>query len=247
MNEMKNTIEEIKKQMDAIQSDFANNSGMITSITEVFNNAVNQAEEDLRAFKDHVIKYEGDEKLLAINLVDTKKAIEELSQSLSEKNQAIVDQEKMTTELKEITSNLISDHEAMINQNQVDEGKLAGLKTDHQEKTTAKNNLLATIDTKVKSNHEELEAAKSSYIAMLEDYGIWEFIFSKLEAPEIEILAIIAINRGISTEEIKAKAENVQAVFVTRSVSKLEADGKIIQNENGTWDLSMELISKIKD
>ena len=175
------------------------------------------------------------------------KSIEELKQALQEKNQAIVDQEKMTVELKDITSKLISDHEAMSNQNKVDESKLASLTTEHQEKTTARENLLATIDTKVKSNQDELEAAKSSYISMLENYGIWEFIFSKLEAPEIEILAIIAINRGISTEEIKAKAENVQAVFVTRSVSKLEADGKIIQNDNGTWDLSIQLLSQIKD
>ena len=247
MSEMKNTIEEIKRQMDAIQSDFANNSGMINSITDVFNNAVKQAEEDLRGFKEHVIKHESDDKLLASNLIDTKKAIEELKQSLIEKTQEITNQEKMTIEFTDITSKLNVDHEAMINQNTVDGGKLAGLKTEHQEKTVAKNNLLATIDTKVKSNQDELEAAKSSYATMLEDYAIWQFIFSKLEAPEIEILAIIAKNRGISTEEIKVKAENVQAVFVTRSVSKLEADGKIIQNENGTWDLSIQLLSQIKD
>jgi hypothetical protein len=73
-------------------------------------------------------------------------------------------------------------------------------------------------------------------------YTVWDYLLSRIDQPEVEIMSIIASKRKISQDDIKQSAKSVSPVFVGRAISKLEADGKIVQDEEGKWDLDPSLL-----
>ncbi|MCY3412054.1 MAG: hypothetical protein INQ03_10525 [Candidatus Heimdallarchaeota archaeon] len=61
-----------------------------------------------------------------------------------------------------------------------------------------------------------------------------------LDKAEVELLNIIRLNPGKSTEELKELGENIMPVVVMRMISKLVADG-VIEDIDGTWSISNKL------
>jgi hypothetical protein len=70
-----------------------------------------------------------------------------------------------------------------------------------------------------------------------------------IDIPEFEVLKIIQNNGPLTITDLKKFALSVSPVLITRTISKLEADEKIVQNEDGYWyftdQLNQELIDDI--
>ena len=129
------------------------------------------------------------------------------------------------------------------NKSNLDQFKI--LEAELTEKTIARDEIETSIETRVQSNVDQLNIEKDKLKDVIDEYFIWDYLKSKIEAPEIEIIAIIARSRNISTDEIKKAATTISPVFVNRSISKLDADGKIVQNDEGKWDIASSLLSTL--
>ncbi|MHA2254267.1 MAG: hypothetical protein ACXAD7_28220, partial [Candidatus Kariarchaeaceae archaeon] len=73
-----------------------------------------------------------------------------------------------------------------------------------------------------------IEAAmKAGYIKMGDDYST---------IPEYEILKLILdSDSGLSIEEIKQRVSSVTPVHISRTISKLEAEDRIVEEEDSKW------------
>ncbi|MCE7734083.1 MAG: hypothetical protein GPJ54_04335 [Candidatus Heimdallarchaeota archaeon] len=122
--------------------------------------------------------------------------------------------------------------------------------TDLQDKLQQKisNREFTETETKdqIDAKQLELDTAKTESQDIIDKNVIWDFLKSKIDSPEIDILSVIAGTRNISSDEIKKRASSISAVLITRSISKLEADGKIVATPQGNWDLAPPLLAELE-
>ena len=188
---------------------------------------------------------ENEIKLLESNIANEKTIIANLKTDTSKQTPEIETKKSKKQELESITQESQKKLDALIGEVKVNEAKKADLERELLEKESTLANKEAEIDSKVASNQSELDQAEASFNAIVDDNQIWDFLFKTMESPEIEIMAIISLQRNISTDTIKSQAKSVSPVFVGRSLGKLESDGKIVQTPEGNWDLSPELLNVI--
>lgn len=128
------------------------------------------------------------------------------------------------------------------------ESKIQSGETNLGEKRLQKEELDKSINTKVEENEKKLQEEKDKSAVIKAKYAVWDYLKTKLENPEIEIMAIIAREGKITTEDLKKQTSGtISAVFIGRSISKLEADGKIIAEAESTWSISPALLTSISD
>ena len=123
---------------------------------------------------------------------------------------------------------------------------ISTMKQQLDQKRSARETLLANLDKEVEEVTFKLEEAKKKLQSLAEEYSGMDYLMSSdlMQTPEVEILAIVAAQRPVSSEAIKDQVKSVSAVLVTRTITKLEADGMIV-SKDGLWDLSDDLIKKI--
>ncbi|MHA2171786.1 MAG: hypothetical protein ACXAB7_18075 [Candidatus Kariarchaeaceae archaeon] len=68
-----------------------------------------------------------------------------------------------------------------------------------------------------------------------------------IDIPEFEVLKIIQNNGPLTITDLKKFALSVSPVLITRTISKLEADEKIVQNEDGYWYFTEQLNQELID
>ena len=123
---------------------------------------------------------------------------------------------------------------------------ISTMKQQLDQKRSARETLLANLDKEVEEVTFKLEEAKKKLQSLAEEYSGMDYLMSSdlMQTPEVEILAIVAAQRPVSSEAIKDQVKSVSAVLVTRTITKLEADGMIV-SKDGLWDLSDDLIKKV--
>ncbi len=124
--------------------------------------------------------------------------------------------------------------------------QISDLENQIKQKQEAKESLLSNLDAKVESIKKQLDEAKAKLASIDETYSAMNYLMNSglLETPEVEILSIVAAQRPVSNDAIKDQVKSVSPVLVSRTITKLEADGMIV-NKDGLWDLSDNLLSKL--
>ncbi len=245
MSELKELIENTNKTMDTLVNELTSHKSMLSNISTAFKDAINSTNEEIETLKSEISKLENEIKILNENIDERNKSISNNKNAIADITSQLNQQENKISELNSKISEYTSKLEELQNKNSVSEVKKTELEADLKNKQNAKEDLLKSIDEKVQVNNKELEHEKQELAKVMEENQIWEYLYGKMEAPEIEILAIIASHRGIALDEIKKLAKTTQAVFVSRALSKLEADGKITLLQDDKWDLSPELLSAV--
>lgn len=120
-------------------------------------------------------------------------------------------------------------------------------KADLQTKKETLARMKKDIAEKSETINQKLEEAESKLALVKGKYPATSFMFARgLEAaPKAEILTIIAANRPISNDQIKKGVKSVSPVQVQRFITMLEADEKIILNDEDKWDLAPDFLAKL--
>ncbi|MHA2503556.1 MAG: hypothetical protein ACXAE3_11880 [Candidatus Kariarchaeaceae archaeon] len=187
---------------------------------------------------------ENEVKLQEGNIAAERSSINELQTTLDQLNPDHEAKKTTLSELETSMTTLQSRKSELVTELGDRMTKKDSLQNEEKEKSQALNDLESSIEGDLVKINESLELAKKGYNDVLQSNAVWDYMFEILETPEIEIMAIIAANRGISLDDIKQKATSVSPVFVGRSISKLEADGKIVSSGD-LWDISPSLLELI--
>ena len=221
INQLNNIISGLKADIDGIKSGQDQTSTKIGSL----NNEIQLAE---------------------TGIADEKKTIENLKTKLATLNPDLENNKQSLSALETNITNLTNRNSELDTSIVNHESDQKTLTADKQEKSMALADLEASIDKDLESYKAELGEIKNELDKIIENNLVWAYLFEIIETPEVEIMAIIAAKRNISLDDIKGKAKTVSPVFVGRAISKLEADGKIVNNDN-LWDLSPSILEAIKN
>lgn len=237
LNEVQATVEKLKseadKRVESLQGLISNLRGDIKAV-----------EDEAEVAEQKTGKINNEIRLLNENIESEKKSISDLEARKKELTPDVEAKNSKEEELKSKITELEGKKTEMETQISEAKDKKAQLEAEKTEKSEALADLEGSIEKDLTKNRVELEEYKEEYNRLLENNLVWEYMFEQIETPEVEIMAIIAANRGISQDDIKSQAKNVSPVFVGRAIAKLEADGKIVQKDN-VWDLSPSLIEVI--
>lgn len=238
-------VEDIKNQMAELINDVKSHNDLLTSISDVLIKSLEKSKNDKNELDTKISSLKQELTMAEGKIKERNSSISEFNGRIEQINPKIEDQIKTIDELNTIITESSAKIQSLNTSVKAAEIKSVALQDELREKTIARDNLLTSIDEKVKVNLEELETTILGYNALGDKYAALDYLFNKIETPEVEIMAIIAANREIGLDEIKAQAKSVQAVFVGRAISKLEADGKIIMVENENWDIAPSLLDKL--
>ena len=239
------SVKEIKDQMAELMNDIKSHNDLLTSISDVLNKSIEKSQNDKNDLDTKINSLKQEIAVVKGKINDNNSSIASSNTTLNQLNPKIEGQVKTIEELNILISESSEKLQSLNKSVKEAEIKLVALGDELKDKTVTKDNLLTSIDIKVKGNLEELNTVKSGYNALGDKYAVLNYLFNKIETPEVEIMAIIAANRPLGLDAIKGQAKSVQAVFVGRAISKLEADGKIIMVENDKWDLAPSLLEKL--
>ncbi len=238
------SIDNLKKEMSELVSEVKSHNDLLTSIGDVLSKAMEKVatekvglDADIQSKMQEIALIEGniDEKIAGITRFDAE--IAEIAPKFDNQENMIADFSKMVTELEAKAKKLKEDISTFTDKDR-------NLDNEISEKTDAKNSLLSSIDKKVAENENQLKEVKEVYNSLSDKYVAMEFLFNKIETPEVEIMAIIVANSPISTDDIKSQAKSVLPIFVGRAITKLEADGKIV-SDGEKWNLSPRMTEKL--
>jgi chromosome segregation protein len=245
MSKVENKINELKSEMEAIVSDSKVRLETLSSAINELNQALLRTNENEEQLNSEAGKLSNEIKLLQENISTAKGSTKEKQERVSNLGPEI---KELNSKIEALQKSIEEDETKLTSlneQNASSEKKLTDIEAEYQEKETARKALEASIDEKVNENQVKLEEAKQENVKVVEMYTVWDYLLSRIDQPEVEIMAIIASNRKISQDDIKKSAKGVSPVFVGRAISKLEADGKIVQDEEGMWDLAPSLLGVI--
>ncbi|MCY3410578.1 MAG: hypothetical protein INQ03_02970 [Candidatus Heimdallarchaeota archaeon] len=238
-------LADIKKEMENLMGEIKSHNDLLNSITDVLDKAIEKANDEKANLDQKVASKNNEITLLEGNIKEKEDLVKTLSSTIEELNPKIKDQDTLKADLKTTISSLEKNLDELRNSVAEAESKLSGLESEVAEKSKAKDELLASIDVKVEENKKGLNEARTVYDQLVEKYVSFDYLFEIIDTPEIEILAIISANRPVSQEKIKAQAKSVLPIMVSRAITKLEADGKIILNAEDKWDFSPALLEKL--
>jgi chromosome segregation ATPase len=235
----------LNEAMKKFTDDISNHHSMLTNMSTTMVAAIEKLNEEtknivlkndeLNAKKNTLNEENAALELKLKNLNNEREILEAQVKSSKEEIQQIQPEvEKIKSEINEMTS-------------KVGEGKtkLANLEGVLQSKSAARETTETNVKAQIDAKQMELDTAKTESQDIIENNIIWDYLKSKIDNPEIDILAVIAGTRNISSDEIKKRASSISAVLITRSISKLEADGKIV-SKDGKWDLSSPLLAELE-
>ncbi|MHA2249461.1 MAG: hypothetical protein ACXAD7_03815 [Candidatus Kariarchaeaceae archaeon] len=242
MSKLNTRLTELQEDMQGIVAAASERSSTFTTAVTELQQAIVKREEEEGKLNDEIGKLTNELKLLEENINDLKTKLKSKKDSLSKLEPTIKESGKQLDTLKSKVSDLETRLVELNSKNESDDTALAGIVTELEEKEEARSGLEASIEEKVAVNQKQLDEKKAELDSIKDKYLIWDYLLSRIDQPEVEIMAVIASNRHISTDEIKQKATSVSPVFVGRAISKLEADEKIVQDAEGKWDISPSLL-----
>ncbi|OLS29272.1 MAG: Chromosome partition protein Smc [Candidatus Heimdallarchaeota archaeon LC_2] len=238
-------IDKISKEMEMLADEVKTHQEMLGKMIESMISAVYSSNTEIEELKTKSSALENEQKLLNTEIETSKRKNSELN---SEKER-LTSQIKLTKEEINRLTNENTKYGDEINlitgKNKSNTDQFNSLEIELTQKIISREEIEASIEVRVQSNIDQLNAEKEKLKSVIDEYFIWDYLKSKIEAPEIEIIAIIARKRNISSDEIKEAATTISPVFVNRSISKLDADGKIVQNDEGKWDIASSLLSTL--
>jgi chromosome segregation ATPase len=242
MSKVENKVNELKLEMEAIVKDSQVRLETLTSAINELNQALLRTDENEEQLNSEAGRLSNEIKLLQENISTVKASIKEKQERFSMLEPEVIEQNSKVEALQKAIEEDETKLASLNEQNTSSEKKLIDIEGEYQEKETARKALEASIDEKVNENQVKLEEAKQENAKVVEMYTVWDYLLSRIDQPEVEIMSIIASKRKISQDDIKQSAKSVSPVFVGRAISKLEADGKIVQDEEGKWDLDPSLL-----
>ncbi len=238
-------IDKISTEMDMLSDEVKTHQEMLSKMIESMISAVYGSTAEIEEFKNKIASLENDQKLLNTEIESTTGKNAELNKEKDNNIAQIQSTKDEITRLTEENSKLNDEINLLTGKNKSNSDQFNTLDTELSEKIKAREDIEASIEVRVQGNIDQLNIEKGKLNEVIEENFIWDYLKSKIEVPEIEIIAIIARSRNISTDEIKEAAKTISPVFVNRSISKLDADGKIVQNEDGKWDIATSLLSSL--
>lgn len=225
-----------------------------------FNENVTSMKNFLQELDQKLKAVQTEEDELNLKLQRTKEQIGSLENTISklttevaELETKIKNQQEIQNQQEETLSKLRTAIDDLQTRKTNHENAITALKADIstmnqqlEQKRQARETLLANLDKEVEEITSRLKTAKERLQSLAEEYSGMDYLMSSdlMQTPEVEILAIVAAQRPVSSETIKDQVKSVSAVLVTRTITKLEADGMIV-SKDGLWDLSDDLINKI--
>lgn len=238
-------IDKISTEMDALTEEINTHKEMLGKMIESMISAVYGSTAEIEEFNTKIESLDSENKILNTEIESTTGKNAELNIEKDNINSQIKSAKDEINHITDENSNLTEEINLLTGKNKSNSDQFNTLDTELSEKIKAREDIEASIEVRVQGNIDQLNVEKGKLDDVIEEYFIWDYLKSKIEAPEIEIIAIIARSRNISTEEIKERAKTISPVFVNRSISKLDADGKIVQTEDGKWDISTSLLSTL--
>lgn len=247
MSRVNDRLNELQLDMEGFVNDAKSRLDAFNLILKDMNQAVSNLNQEEENLNDETGKLTNEIKLLENKLLDIKSNLKIKNEKLAKLEPEIEDQNKSLETLQKSIKEAETKLSELKSNNSTRESKLNELTAESNEKELARNKLESSIDDKVTVNKQQLEDKKGELQILAEEYVIWDYLLSRIDQPEVEIMAIIASNRGnLASDDIKSRVKTVSPVFVGRAISKLEADEKIIQNEEGKWDIDQSLISVLE-
>jgi len=245
MSKAEDKLNEVKSLVEQIQEESTKRVVQLSNLIDSLKDDISQTMTQQNEAEQKTGTLSNEVKLLEQNVGTEKSSIEQLKATLGQLNPTIEENTKTITELESTVGQLTTKKAEFEQQITAQQQKKATLAKEKQEKQAALDSLEQSIDKDLEKNRQELQQYTSEYDKIVDSNSVWDYLFDKIETPEVEIMAIIAANRKISMDDIKQKAKGVSPVFVGRAISKLEADGKIVNKEN-LWDLSPSLLQVIE-
>lgn len=238
------SVENLRKEMDDLVSEVKSHNDLLKSISDVLDKAVEKTNEEKNNLEVELDKKNQEISLLEKSIIDKKTAIKKFNDEITEITPKFKSQEEMINDIGLMVADLETKAKGLKESIAEYTDKQRNLDNEISEKTEARNSLMSSIDVKVAANEKVLQEAKDEQSALSKKYVAMDFLFDKIETPEVEIMAIVVANSPISTDEIKGKAKSVLPIFVGRAITKLEADGKIVSNGE-KWVLSPTMLEKL--
>ncbi len=233
------TLQMLDQHINRLKTSQNEMNGLLTNIRDSFKKAeenqkelratIQQLESQSSSLIMHVQKLETETSVTEKNISDQQGIQNQLNETINRINTEI-------STLKETKETLQKDINLL-------ESKIIQSEADLKEKQETKNNLLKNLDSEVDQLKSEVSQLKTDHNNLMNNFSGLSFLLSSglLEIPEVEILSIIAENRPVEQEQLKSMVKSVSPVLVSRTITKLEADGKILNN-NGKLDITPSLI-----
>jgi len=246
MTKAEDKLQEVQQKVEIFKTEADKRADTLNKLIQDLRTDIEDVKEREEDSSDKIGKLNNEIKLSEQNIQSEKDSIASLNSELGILNPDLESKHNKRDQLKETLEENKSKRDQLVSDIESSQTKKANLTTEVEEKREALADLEASIDKDLEKYHQELDEVKAELSKVNENNIIWDYMFDILETPEIEIMAIIAANREISQDQIKSKAKGVSPVFVGRAISKLEADGKIVNKDNN-WDLSSSLLDVIND
>lgn len=239
INQLNDEMVKFTESMNNHQNAF---SGLHTNIKA----AIEKLNDEIRniVFKNDELKAARNS--LSENKQTLETSIQTLKQEENDLQSKIDSQKNESSQLTPKMEVLKTQNTALTSQITSDKVKLQDSELKLEEKISLKEATEVETKSQIDIKQLELDTAKTESQEIIDKNVIWDFLKSKIDNPEIDILAVIAGTRNISSDEIKKRASSISAVLITRSIAKLETDGKIVSTPQGNWDLAPPLKAELE-
>jgi chromosome segregation ATPase len=243
MSKVNENIENVQKAVEGLHQQWETRKHSINALLDSLRQSHLNFQSEIEQIESDIGKVNNEIKLLTENVNTEKSDINNLTDQKSQLVPQIEQLDKTKVELQEKIEQLTSQSQELSQTIASKETQKSELEAEYNEKKSALEDMERSINEKVEVNNKELTTVKTQYDQIVSENGIWDYLFDKLNTPEVEIMGIIAANRNISLDDLKSKATSASPVHVGRAISKLEADGKITQTPEGNWDLSSSVLN----
>lgn len=239
-------INKLNEEMSKFSEVMNNHQASFTGLNTSMVSAITKLDDEIRdtVLKNDELKAERNSLSESTKILETSiHALKQDEESLQSKVKGQTEEQlQLSPKLEELDEQIASLTSTIEN----DRVKLTDLQGKLQQKISSREITESEAKSQIDAKQLELDTAKTESQDIIDKNVIWDFLKSQIDSPEIDILSVIAGSRNISSDEIKKRASSISAVLITRSISKLEADGKIVATPQGNWDLAPPLLAELE-
>ncbi|MHA2099818.1 MAG: hypothetical protein ACW99A_14165 [Candidatus Kariarchaeaceae archaeon] len=235
----------LTEAMKKFSDDINNHQNTFNGITTTMISAIEKLNEEVKTIVMKNDELNGERNTIKDNNETVSNNIQRLNTEKEGLEVKINNYNDEIQQIKPEVENLKNEIISLTYKIEENKSKLTNLKGVLQSKTAMRETTEANAQAQIDAKQMELDTAKTKSQDIIENNIIWDYLKSKIDNPEIDILAVIAGTRNITSAEIKKRASSISAVLITRSISKLENDGKIVSMD-GKWDLSPPLLAELE-